>query len=127
MKRIHIHVGVKELDPPVEFYTVLFGTGPNVLKADYAKWSLDNPAVNFALSSCCGDAGIHHLGIQVERDDELDEVLKHMHATGHGAEKLENVSCCYSRQDKAWVEDPLGVRWEAFRTHGEETGTSCCS
>ncbi len=122
MKRIHINLGVQDLDPSIAFYTALFGAAPSVVKDDYAKWSLDNPSVNFAISSCCGDSGIHHLGIQTEQDGELDEVLHRMSAAGHESEKQSDVSCCYARQDKAWVDDPQGVRWEAFRTHEQDTG-----
>jgi catechol 2,3-dioxygenase-like lactoylglutathione lyase family enzyme len=125
MKRIHINIGVKELDPSIAFYTALFGAAPGVVKDDYAKWSLDSPAVNFALSSCCGDSGIHHLGIQTEQDSELDEVLERMSAAGHGTEIQRDVSCCYAVSDKSWIDDPQGVRWEAFRTHQADTGQKC--
>ncbi len=127
MKRIHINLGVEDLDASIDFYTALFGTAPSVVKDDYAKWMLDNPVVNFAVSSSCGGAGVDHLGIQVERDEELDDVLQRMEAAGHGSEKRHDVSCCYARQDKAWIEDPHGLRWEAFRTHAQDTGATCCA
>jgi len=127
MKRIHINIGVRDLDPSIAFYTALFGSAPSVVKDDYAKWSLDNPAVNFAISSCCGDSGIHHLGIQAEQDEELDEVLIRMRAAGFGKDKQNDVSCCYAVSDKAWIDDPQGVRWETFRTHRTDTGARCCA
>ena len=127
MKRIHIHIGVEDLGASVAFYTALFGAAPSLAKDDYAKWTLDDPAVNFALSSCCGGAGIHHLGIQAESDEELDDVLNRLAAAGHRGDKQNNVSCCYARQDKAWIDDPHGLRWEAFRTHRPDTGQKCCA
>ena len=129
MKRIHINLGVEDLDASIDFYTTLFGLAPSLVRPDYAKWMLDDPLVNFSLSSCCGKAGINHLGIQAERDEELDEVLLRLQAAGRAGEKEKNVSCCYAISDKAWIDDPQGVRWEAFRTHEQETGPGpkCCA
>lgn len=127
MTRVHINIGVQNIDESIKFYTALFGGAPSVVRQDYAKWSLEKPALNFALSSCCGGQGVHHLGIQTDAGTELDSVLGRMKSAGYGGEKATNVSCCYSQQDKAWFEDPLGVRWEVFKTHGEAPATKCCA
>ncbi len=129
MKRIHINLGVQDLEASLAFYTALFGVSPSVVKPDYAKWDLDNPAVNFAINSCCGGAGVHHLGIQAESEAELQDVVARMRAAGHGTETERDVNCCYSRQDKAWIDDPHGVRWEAFRSYGQsaqDAPQTCC-
>ena len=123
MKRLHINLGVEELGPSVAFYTALFGAAPNVRKADYAKWLLDEPAVNFAITACCGGTGLHHLGIQADDEAELTEVVGRMRAAGAAGSTVEverQVACCYARQDKAWVADPQGVQWEAFRTFEQD-------
>ena len=120
MKRLHVNLGVEDLTASVAFYTALFGAAPDVLKDDYAKWLLDEPAVNFAITSCCGGAGMHHLGIQAESEAELAEVVQRMRAAGRDGEVERNVTCCYARQDKAWIADPQGVQWEAFRTFEQD-------
>ena len=120
MKRLHVNLGVEELGPSVAFYTALFGAAPDVLKHDYAKWLLDEPAVNFAITSCCGGAGVHHLGIQADDEAELSEVVQRMRAAGGTGDPERQVTCCYARQDKAWATDPQGVRWEAFRTFEQD-------
>lgn len=117
MKRIHVHVSVKDLPESVRFYSTLFGSEPGVLKADYAKWALSDPLVNFAIS--LGRApGLDHLGIQVETPAELSEIEDRLAEAERPVLAQKDSACCYARSDKAWAEDPQGVRWESFRTFG---------
>jgi catechol 2,3-dioxygenase-like lactoylglutathione lyase family enzyme len=121
MKRLHVHVSVRDLDASVRFYSALFAATPVVLKADYAKWMLDDPLVNFAVSMRSARAGIEHLGIQVADKTELHEVYERLKkADGPVLEEGETV-CCYAKSAKNWIEDPQGVRWETFLTIGEST------
>ena len=120
MKRLHVHVGVSDLDRSVQFYSTLFGASPTVEKADYAKWMLDDPRVNFAISS--GDhaaKGIEHLGIQVESSDELESVYKRLKAANRPVLEEGRTTCCYAQSEKSWIADPDGVTWETFYTDGE--------
>ena len=122
MKRLHLHVGVADLDRSVRFYSTLFGAGPTVLKADYAKWMLDDPRVNFAISSGHHAAkGIEHLGIQAEDEGELAEVYSRLKAADRPVLEEGATTCCYARSEKSWVSDPDGIVWEAFLTNGEAT------
>lgn len=121
MKRFHIHVAVDDLDQSIGFYSNLFGATPVVLKEDYAKWMLEDPTVNFAISTRGGAAGVDHLGIQVESGDELGELAGRLKAAGEVTRDEEATTCCYARSDKAWVNDPSGLRWETFHTFGEAT------
>lgn len=122
MKRMHVHVGVAELDRSVGFYSTLFGTAPTVLKPDYAKWMLDDPRVNFAISSGNHAAnGIEHLGIQVEDEDELSEVYGRLKAADRPVLEEGATTCCYAKSEKSWIADPDGVVWEAFLTNGDAT------
>lgn len=122
MKRFHVHVGVKDLDQSIAFYSSLFGAEPSVAKPDYAKWMLDDPRVNFAISSRCGATkGIEHLGIQAECGGELAEVYGRLQAAGRPVLEEGATTCCYARSEKSWVSDPDGVVWEAFHTNGEAT------
>ncbi|WP_106639784.1 ArsI/CadI family heavy metal resistance metalloenzyme [Allosphingosinicella vermicomposti] len=122
MKRLHVHVGVEDLEQSVSFYSTLFGAEPSVLKADYAKWMLDDPRVNFAISSGNHAAkGIEHLGIQVESDEELAEVYGRLKAADRPVLEEGATTCCYAKSDKSWIADPDGVVWEAFFTTGEAT------
>ena len=122
MKRLHVHVAVDNLATSIGFYSTLFGTRPSVLKDDYAKWMLDDPKVNFAISSRAGRApGVDHLGIQVESDHELRELSGRLKAAGETTRDQEATTCCYAQSNKAWVDDPSGVRWETFFTFGEAT------
>jgi len=126
MKRLHVHMGVEDLAESIRFYSILFAAEPTVRKPDYAKWMLENPRVNFAISHGRGSIGIHHLGIQVEDKDELAEVYDRLKAAaGPMIEEGETV-CCYAQSEKSWIADPQGVAWETFFTHGESTvyGTS---
>jgi predicted lactoylglutathione lyase len=122
MKRMHLHVGVENLDASVAFYKTLFAAEPTVLKADYAKWMLDDPKINFAISSTDHTAiGIEHIGLQVESSEELAEV--HMRLKSAGRPVLEEgaTQCCYAKSEKNWITDPDGVIWETFVTNGETT------
>lgn len=120
MKRLHVHVGVEDLAHSVRFYSTLFGAEPTVTKPDYAKWMLEDPRVNFAISS--GDRaakGIEHLGIQVETAEELAEVYGRLKAAGRPVLEEGATTCCYAKSEKSWIADPQGVVWETFRTTGE--------
>jgi len=119
MKRLHINVNVDDLDKSVTFYTTLFATPPSVVKDDYAKWMLDDPRVNFAISTRLKTPGIDHLGIQVEDGDELREVYGRLKNAQAPVLEQGATNCCYANSEKAWVFDPQGVAWETFLTHGE--------
>jgi hypothetical protein len=121
MKRLHLHVSVDGLDRSIGFYTTLFGAQPSVVKPDYAKWMLDDPKVNFAISDRGRPAGIDHLGIQTESGYELAELARRLKAAGEQTIDQTATACCYARSDKAWVNDPSGIKWETFHTFGEET------
>ena len=122
MKRLHIHVGVDDLDRSIGFYSTLFATGPTVVKADYAKWMLDDPRVNFAISSSGHAAkGIEHLGIQAEDQAELAEVYARLKDADRPVLDEGATTCCYAKSEKSWIADPDGVVWEAFLTNGEAT------
>jgi catechol 2,3-dioxygenase-like lactoylglutathione lyase family enzyme len=121
MKRLHVHVSVKDLDASVRFYSQLFATDPAVRKPDYAKWMLEDPRVNFAISQRDGEPGVQHLGIQVEDRAELAEVYQRLQrAEGPVIEEGETV-CCYAHSEKSWIKDPQGVQWETFLTTGQST------
>lgn len=122
MKRLHVHVGVADLDQSIQFYSTLFAAEPAVVKGDYAKWQLDDPRVNFAISS--GNHarnGIEHLGIQAETGEELAEVYGRLEAAGRPVLAEGATTCCYAKSEKSWIADPDGVVWEAFHTSGEAT------
>ena len=119
MKRLHVHVGVEDLAQSVRFYSTLFGAEPSVTKPDYAKWMLDDPRVNFAISSGNDRKGIEHLGIQVESSEELAEVYGRLKAADRPVLEEGATTCCYAKSDKSWIADPQGVVWETFHTTGE--------
>lgn len=120
MKRLHVHVGVDNLDSSISFYSTLFAAAPSVVKADYAKWMLEDPRVNFAISAGRHAAkGIEHLGIQVESRDELTEVYARLKAADRPVLDEGQTTCCYAKSEKSWIADPDGVVWEAFFTDGE--------
>ena len=122
MKRLHVHVGVEDLDRSVAFYSTLFGAPPAVLKADYAKWMVEDPRVNFAISSGRHPSkGIEHLGIQVESGGELAEVYGRLEAADGPLREEGQTTCCYARSEKSWIADPDGILWETFLTSGEAT------
>jgi catechol 2,3-dioxygenase-like lactoylglutathione lyase family enzyme len=122
MKRLHVHVAVADLTQSIGFYSTLFGSAPTVTKPDYAKWMLDDPRVNFAISTRAERAhGVDHLGIQVESDGELRELASRLKAAGETTRDQEATTCCYAQSNKAWVNDPSGIRWETFFTFGAAT------
>ncbi|MGH7024335.1 MAG: ArsI/CadI family heavy metal resistance metalloenzyme [Caulobacteraceae bacterium] len=119
MKRMHLHVSVPDLARSIDFYAVLFGVRPSVVKADYAKWMLDDPRLNFAISQRGGPAGVDHVGIEVESAGELADLSARLKAAGRSTFDETATTCCYAKSDKTWVSDPAGVRWETFFTFGE--------
>jgi predicted enzyme related to lactoylglutathione lyase len=121
MKRMHLHVSVPDLARSIQFYATLFGAAPSVVKPDYAKWMLDDPRVNFAISTVGRTPGVDHIGIQTETAEELGELSARLKAAGAETIDEEATTCCYARSDKSWVSDPAGVRWETFFTFGEAT------
>ena len=126
MKRMHLHVKVDEIDRSVDFYSTLFAARPTVIKPDYAKWMLDDPRINFAISSGRAGTGVEHLGIQVEDARELTEVYGRIAAIDAPVVDEGKTVCCYAKSEKSWVSDPDGTVWETFLTEGESTvyGTS---
>ena len=121
MKRLHVHVSVEDLAQSVRFYSTLFAAEPAVTKADYAKWMLDNPRVNFAISTRSGGSGLDHLGIQVETQGELQEVYGRLRQADRPVLDEGATTCCYAQSEKSWITDPQGVSWETFLTTGEST------
>ena len=121
MKRMHVHVAVDNLQHSIGFYSALFAVRPTVIKADYAKWMLDDPRVNFAISARGRQAGLDHLGIQVQDKDELNEVYARLHKAGSDVIEQGQTTCCYAKSEKSWIEDPSGISWETFFTTGEST------
>jgi catechol 2,3-dioxygenase-like lactoylglutathione lyase family enzyme len=121
MKRLHVHVAVADLDQSIRFYATLFGVEPGVRKHDYAKWMLDDPRINFAISQRGERPGLSHLGLQAENREELEEIGARLKSAEAVTLSETDTSCCYARSDKYWAEDPQGVRWESFHTHGEST------
>ena len=136
MKRMHIHVGVENIEEGVDFYTALFGAEPVKIKPDYAKWMLEDPRINFAISTRSGKKGLDHLGIQVADEAELEEIRERIHGNDLNVFDEGTTVCCYAESDKSWVEDPAGIAWEAYHTMAEaqlfsyQTNTeksACCS
>lgn len=121
MKRFHVHVRVKNLDESVAFYNALFNSKPTILKSDYAKWMLEDPRVNYAISTGHAQNGIEHLGFQMETEDELLEVYNNMQLAKGTIREEGDCTCCYSKSQKSWITDPQGVDWEAFYTYGTTT------
>ncbi|HXV24283.1 MAG TPA: ArsI/CadI family heavy metal resistance metalloenzyme [Alphaproteobacteria bacterium] len=119
MQRLHLHLAVAALEPAVHFYSTLFGIQPTVLKKDYAKWRLDDPRVNFAISRHGDKPGLDHLGIEVDSREELEQAYERLSRTRRPILNEGKVTCCYARSEKAWVTDPAGIAWEAFHTSGE--------
>lgn len=121
MNRFHVHLNVSDLASSIRFYSELFAAQPNVVKPDYAKWMLDDPRVNFAISDTGRAPGIDHLGIQVESSEALSELGRRLDAAGGSVLPEAAAICCYARSDKLWTEDPQGTRWETFHSLGEAT------
>ncbi len=116
MKRFHVHVAVSDLQKSTRFYSAMFGMQPTVLKNDYAKWMLDDPRINFAISERANAEGLNHLGFQAESADELEEIHTRLQAADTSITAEEGTNCCYAKSDKYWVQDPTGIAWESFRT-----------
>ena len=138
MKRFHVHVAVPDLDESVRFYSTLFGAEPAVRKDDYAKWMLEDPRINFAISQRGSSVGINHLGFQVDSDQELEALHANLESADRGVRSERGANCCYAKSDKYWVTDPSGIAWESFHTLGfipmfssedKETSTQsgCCA
>lgn len=121
MKRLHVHVAVDDLDRSIGFYSAMFAAEPTVTKPDYAKWLLDDPRVNFAISARGAQAGVEHLGIQVESGAELAEVYARLAKADAPVIEEGKTTCCYAKSEKSWITDPQGVVWETFLTEGEAT------
>jgi len=137
MKRFHVHVAVPDLQQSIRFYSTMFGSEPSVVKPDYAKWMLEDPRVNFAISQRGTGAGINHLGFQVDSGAELDELHGRLQKADAGVFEEKDVSCCYAKSDKYWVRDPAGIPWESFHSLGtvpfyngdnaEASKAGCCA
>lgn len=137
MKRMHLHVSVEDITKSIDFYSNLFGAAPSVEKPDYAKWMLDDPVVNFAISKRGATPGLDHIGIQVESDTELEEIKQRLEKAELSLLTEEGTTCCYAKSDKHWVQDPSGIAWETYRTlestptfNGKselEMGSACCA
>lgn len=121
MKRLHLHVSVTDLAQSIRFYSTLFAAPPSVTRPDYAKWMLEDPRVNFAISTRSGGSGLDHLGIQVETPEELREVHGRLRQADRPVLEEAAAVCCYARSEKAWITDPEGLAWETFLTSGEST------
>ena len=127
MKRLHIHVSVKDLPASIRFYRTLFDAEPSVTQSDYAKWMLEDPKVNFAISINRQPVGVNHLGFQVETDEELRGMRAQLEAADARIVEESEQPCCYAKADKYWVTDPTGIAWETFHTlasipvYGEDT------
>ena len=147
MKRFHVHIAVNDLQQSTRFYSAMFGMQPTVLKDDYAKWMLDDPRVNFAISERANAAGLNHLGFQADSADELEQIHGRLKTADTSITAEKGANCCYATSDKYWVQDPSGIPWESFRSldtipfYGEDShrgaagaaasaeggcGTSCC-
>jgi len=137
MKRFHVHVAVENLDASIRFYSAMFGVEPAVIKPDYAKWMLEDPKVNFAISQRGHASGVNHLGIQVESAEELAQMRGQLERADRSVMEQTGAACCYARSDKYWIADPAGIAWETFHSlgsvpvYGEDTrasteGTACC-
>jgi catechol 2,3-dioxygenase-like lactoylglutathione lyase family enzyme len=138
MKRFHVHVAVQDLAASIRFYSSLFGAQPSVTKPDYAKWMLEDPRINFAISQRGAAAGVNHLGIQVDSAGELTDLREKVAAAEIQARDEMGANCCYAKSDKYWIEDPQGIAWETFHTlgsipvFGEQAGEAqrqgaCCA
>ena len=116
MKRFHVHVSVSNLQESIRFYSTLFGIEPVRVEVDYAKWMLDDPFINFAISQRQAKVGVDHLGFQVEEASELQAATGRLQAADEGMVEQTDAACCYARSDKYWVTDPSGIAWETFHT-----------
>lgn len=121
MKTFHVHLKVRDLKESTAFYSALFASEPSIQKEDYAKWALKDPNVNFAISTGNTEAGIEHLGIQVESEEELHQVYANLEKAKGEIFEEGDCTCCYSKSKKSWIKDPQGVEWETFYTYGTST------
>ncbi|HEY9098876.1 MAG TPA: ArsI/CadI family heavy metal resistance metalloenzyme [Thiobacillus sp.] len=133
MKRLHVHVAVTDLNTSIRFYSTMFAAEPTVLKSDYAKWMLEDPHMNFAISARGASPGLNHMGIQVESADELADMSTRLDKLGTDVVAEMGTACCYAKSDKYWATDPQGIAWESYRTldtvpvfGGEEAEGGCC-
>lgn len=136
MSRFHMHIAVADLERSIRYYSAVFGSEPGVRKPDYAKWSLDDPRINFAISSRGCHRGLDHVGIQTDSAEELAALQARLEAADLVGTAQPDASCCYARSDKYWSRDPEGIAWEAFHTlgsiptfnteEGETASQSCC-
>lgn len=137
MKRFHIHVGVKDLKESIQFYSTIFGQGPSKTKDDYAKWMLEDPRINFAISTRVNTVGIDHLGLQVDEEQELSSITERLKNAKLAVYDEGATTCCYAESNKAWVKDPSGIPWEVYHTMADadtfnnkakkfESSTSAC-
>lgn len=139
MKRFHIHVGVKNLNESIQFYSTVFGQKPSKVKEDYAKWMLEDPRINFAISTRANVVGVDHLGLQVDEEQELSAITERMKNADLGVYDEGTTTCCYAESNKAWVKDPSGIAWEAYHTmadadlfndkskNSESSANACCA
>lgn len=135
MKRFHIHIAVDDLAKSKGFYSALFGSQPTVEKHDYAKWMLDDPHVNFAISARGAKPGVDHLGIQVDQPQELQALREQLQKADLATFSEGETTCCYANSDKSWVQDPSGIAWEAYHTmqqveyfnDGTKIDSACCA
>jgi catechol 2,3-dioxygenase-like lactoylglutathione lyase family enzyme len=119
MKRMHVNLSVENLDASIAFYNSLFDCEPSVIKPDYARWMLDDPRVNFAITTRGDRKGVDHLGIQVENESELTEVYGRLATAGAPTIEEGATTCCYAESEKSWIFDPEGIAWETFLTRAE--------
>ena len=119
MKRLHVHVAVNDIGQSIGFYSALFAAQPTVVKSDYAKWMLEDPRVNFAISARGREAGLDHLGIQAEDNAELQQVYARLRTAGGDMIEQGETACCYAKSEKSWIDDPAGIAWETFLTTAE--------
>lgn len=136
MKRLHIHISVENLERSIGFYSALFGVTPVKQEADYAKWMLDDPRVNFAISARGAKSGLDHLGIQVDTPEELADLRENMKRADLSLFDEGETTCCYAKSDKSWLQDPSGIAWEAYHTMADveffheavpDAGSACCA
>ena len=121
MKRFHVNVAVADLGKSIDFYTTLFDKEPSLVKEDYAKWMLDDPRVNFAISESQRMQGINHVGLQVDSTEELGEIQSRLRDAEQRTLDQDDAQCCYAHSAKTWVRDPDNVAWETFVTFGQTT------
>jgi lactoylglutathione lyase len=139
MKRFHVHAHVQDLGQSIAFYSKLFGAEPTRVENDYAKWMLEDPRINFAISTRGGKLGVDHLGLQTDSEVELGELKERARAADMALLDEGEATCCYARSDKYWLTDPQGIAWEQFHTlenipvFGEQTpavqaqASACCT